>query len=75
MKYFQKLYECSYHLGLLAFNLCKYQKIPGGGGIKESDNFSDFFHYFLFSHKLIKHFMEVVGHSLVIKYPNIHSRP
>ena len=34
--------------------------------IKESDNFPDFLHYFSFSHKLIKHFMKVVGNSLVI---------
>ena len=44
-------------------------------GIKESDNFSDFFRYFSFSHKLNKHFMKVIGNSLVIMRPNIHSRP
>ena len=47
--------------------------IRKSGGIKESDNFSDFFHYFSFSHKLIKHFMKIVGNSLVIMHPNIHS--
>ena len=45
------------------------------GGIKESDNFSDFSHYFSFSHKLIKHFLKIVGNSLVIVHPNMHSRP
>ena len=76
MKYFLKPYECSYHLNLLPLNLCKYKKIGGGGGgggIKESDNFSDFFHYSAFSHKLIKHFMKVVGNSLVkpsLIFPN-----
>ena len=45
------------------------------GGIRESDNFSDLFPLFSFSHKLIKHFMKVVGNSSVIMQPNIHSRP
>ena len=40
--------------------------------IKESDNFLDFFRYVSFSHK---YFMKVVGNSLVIMHPNIHSRP
>ena len=37
--------------------------------------FPKFFHYFSFSHNLIKYFMKVVGNSLVIMHPNIHSRP
>ena len=37
--------------------------------------FLTFFHYFSFSHKLIKHVIKVVGNSLVIMHPNIHSRP
>ena len=37
--------------------------------------FPTFFHYFSFSHKLIEHFMKVVGNSSVIMHPNIHSRP
>ena len=45
------------------------------GGIKESNIFSTFFHYFSFGHKLIKHFMKVVGNSLVIMPPNMRSRP
>ena len=44
------------------------------GGIKEIYNFSDFFHYFSFSRKLIKHFMKVVGNSFVIMHPNMHLR-
>ena len=72
MKYFLKPYECSYHLSLLSLNLCKYQEIRG---IKGNDIFPTFFHYLTFSHKLIKHFMKVVGNSLVTMHPNIHSRP
>ena len=30
---------------------------------------------FLFSEKLIKHLMKIVGNSLVIMHPNINSRP
>ena len=37
--------------------------------------FPIFFHHFSFSHKLIKHFMKVIGNSLVIMYPDMHSRP
>ena len=72
MKYFLKPYDCSYHLNLLALNLRK-QKIWGVS--KKAIIFPTFLHYFSFSHKLIKHFMKVVGNSLVIMHPNIHSRP
>ena len=68
IKHFLKPYECSYHLSLLPLKLCK----SGGGGIKESDKFS---HYFSSSHKLIKHFLKIVGNSSVIMHPNMHSRP
>ena len=47
-------------------------QIPGGEGGIESDKFS---HYFSFSHKLIKHFLKIVGNSSVIMHPNTHSRP
>ena len=70
MKYFLKPYEYSYHLSLLQF----VQVSENPGAIKEDDNFSDFFHYVSFSHKLIKHFMKIVGNSLVIIHPNMHSR-
>ena len=73
MKYFLKPYECSYHLSLLLLNLCKYQKIRGVS--KKVIIFPTFFHYYSFSHELIKRFMKVVGNSLVIMHPNIHSRP
>ena len=76
MKYFLKPYECSYHLSLLLLNLCKYEIIRGGGGgggvSKKVIVFPTFFQYFTFSHKLIKHFMKVVGNNLVIMHPNIH---
>ena len=74
MKYFLKPYECSYDLSLLqALNLCKYQKIWGVS--KKVIIFPTFFHYFSFSHKLIKHFMKVVDNSVVIMHPYTHSRP
>ena len=66
IKHFLKPCECSYHLSLLPLKLCK------SGGIKESDSFS---HYFSFSHKLLKHFLKIVGNNLVIMHPNMHSRP
>ena len=47
----------------------------GGGGSKKVIIFPTFFHYFSFSHKLIKHFMKVVGNGLVIMHLNMHSRP
>ena len=37
--------------------------------------FPTFFHYFSFCHKLIKHFLRIVGNSLVIMHSNMHSRP
>ena len=46
---------------------------PGGGGIKEGESLSDFFHYFSFIHKLTKHFMKDVGNGSVIMHPNMHS--
>ena len=66
IKHFLKPYEYSYDLTVLPLKLCK----SGGGGIRESDNFSDFSHYFSFSHKLIEHFMRIVGNSLVIMHSN-----
>ena len=72
MKYFLKPYEYSYHLSLLPLNLCKYQKIRGIS--KKVIIFPTFFHYFSFNHRSIKHFMKVVGNSLVIMHPNMYSR-
>ena len=71
MKYFLKSYEYSYQWSLLR-SICANIRKPGG--IKEGYNFSDFFHYFLFSHKLIKYFMKVVGNSFVIMHPDMQSR-
>ena len=73
MKYFLKPYECSYDLSLVPLSLCKYQKIRGVS--KKVIIFPIFLQYVSFSHKLIKHFMKVVGNSLVIMHPNMHSRP
>ena len=47
--------------------------IRKSGGIKEGDNFSDCFHYFSFSHKLIRYFVKVVGNSFVIMHSDMHS--
>ena len=45
-------------------------------GYKESEIiFSTFSHDFSFSYKLIKHFLKIVGDSLVIMHPNVHSKP
>ena len=68
IKHFLKPYEYSYDLSVLPLKLCR------SGGIKEGDNFSDFSHYFSFSHKLIEHFLRIVGNSLVIMHSNMHSR-
>ena len=70
MKYVLKPYECSYHLSLVPFNLCMYQKIRGVS--MKVIVFPTFFYYFSFSHKFL---IKVVGNSLVIMDPNIHSRP
>ena len=49
---------------------------PGGGGVsKKVIIFPTFIHYFLLSHKLIKHLLKLVGNSLVIMHPNVHTRP
>ena len=60
MKHFLKHYEYSYDFSVLPLKLCK------SGDIKESDNFSDFFPL------LIKHFLRIVGNSLVIMHSNMH---
>ena len=72
MKYFLKPYEYSYQWSLLC-SICA--NIRKSGGIKEDDNFPNFFHYFSFSHKSIKYFMKVVGNSFAIMHPDMHSRP
>ena len=73
MKYFLEPYEYSYHLSLMPLNLCKYQKLREVS--KKVIIFPTFFLYFSFSHKLIKHFVKVVGNSSVIMHPNMHSNP
>ena len=73
MKYFLKPYEYIYiYQWSLLRSICA--NIRKSGGIKEGDNFPDFFHYFSFSHKLIKYFMKVVGKCFVIMHPDMHSR-
>ena len=69
IKHFLKPYDYSYDLSVLLLKLYK------SGGYPESDIFPTFSHYFSFSHKLIKHFLRIVGNSLVIMHSNMHSRP
>ena len=71
IKHFLKPYECSYDLSVCRSNCAN----PGGGVSKKVIIFPTFSHYFSFSHKLIEHFLKIVGNSLVIMHPNMHSRP
>ena len=73
MKYFLEPNEYSYHLSLLPLIFVQVSENPGVS--KKAIIFPTFFYYFSFSHKLIKHFMNVVGNSLVIMHQTMHSRP
>ena len=62
-------------MNVVTFEAIAAQIVQTRGVSKKVIIFSDFSHYFSFSHKLINHFLKIVGNSLVIMHPNMYSRP